>query len=580
MVEAVTARIAGSFDNRRLRALRDRTAHVDAAVADLGRRLVDAADVDAVVEVALGTGPIIGAPRTALALVVDADHLDLLGAVPAGARPGRHAHGDLEAAGLGPLVAAVATGERSFTALDGSGAMVVSPLLNDERRTVGLLVFTWDRPRSFDAVDRTAIETLTRLCGQALRRAQIASEAQELAAIAESLAVARTTGEVAEKVADHAAAHLGTSVVSLRTFDAGTATLAAVVPSSLPEAIARRYQRIHVDQPLPLADAVRNDEPIWLADRVEYASRYPGLADDARAAGVSGAAAVPLHNSDGSTAGVLAFAWPAGVHFDARFRGRLLTLCDLVASTLERVALYESEHLVVTELQRHLLPTLPTHDAFEVAAHYEPASAAVGMGGDWYEAMVLEDGSLVAVIGDVVGHGVEAIASMARLQHLLTGMIHAGTPLERVLATLNRVIAQDPTFATAALVHVDHRAGQVAYQLAGHPPPLVRLPDGQVELLDRRRQPMLGMALEPVAPLDRVELPRGSLVLAYTDGLIERRGEPIDEGIARLAAELAAAEVGEDLEPSLAQLVDRVRWSDGCERNTVDDVAAVLIRRR
>ena len=105
---------------------------------------------------------------------------------------------------------------------------------------------------------------------------------------------------------------------------------------------------------------------------------------------------------------MLSFGWVQARRFDPTLRAVLDTIADLVGQTLERAELYEAEHSVVVSLQRRLLAPPPEVPGLDIAAHYEPAVATVGMGGDWYEVMALEDGTVAVVVGDVIGHGVDA----------------------------------------------------------------------------------------------------------------------------------------------------------------------------
>jgi hypothetical protein len=422
------------------------------------------------------------------------------------------------------------------------------------------------------------VETLSRLCGQAIVRAQLAGHTTAMAGLAASMAAARTTTEVARLLNEHGTTHFGAIIANLRLIDQETATLLPVIPSALPVEVSRRYERIPLRAALPLTDAVRDNTPVWLPELDDYRRRYPETAPVAEASGLGASAVVPLHDSDGTVVAAVAFAWPSEMRFPRRFRGRLLTVCDLAAQTLERVRLYEAEHEVVASMQRQLLAPLPAAAGLELAAFYEPAAAAIGMGGDWYEAIVLGDGSLVAIIGDVIGHGVGAVAAMAQIQHLLTGLIRAGTPLGEVLTVANAAITgPEPTFATSLLLHVDAAGGRLGYCSAGHPWALLLQPDGTVQRLDGNQYPMLGLDLT-ADRLVYVPLVEGSIVLAYTDGLVERHGEAIHVSVDRLVETFGSTDVGDDLDAVLPRLVDRVRNTDPAQISTSDDIAAMAIR--
>ncbi|WP_426574560.1 SpoIIE family protein phosphatase [Aquihabitans sp. McL0605] len=579
VAEAIGARIAASLDNRRLRVQRDRTARTDAALANLGRRLAAAASEKEVLAVIGEDAPVVlRADHVDIGLAHDAESITISGDVERIV--------PLDSAG--PVAAALAQAETilhhpdvatpgSEVFADPLGALVASPLYDDVHEPMGVLVLRWEEPTSLDEVDLNAIETLSRLCGQAIVRSQLAGHTEDLARLASSMAAARSTTDVARLLQAHGRSDLRATVANLRLLDSESAALLPVIPSGLPAEIDRRYERIPVTSDLPVTDAVRDDEPIWIPDLDHYRARYPEAAAQAARGGIGAAAVVPLCDSDGTPMGVVSLGWPTAMRFDHRLRATLSTLADLAAQTLERVRLFEAEHAVISSMQRRLLAPLPEVAGLDMVPFYEPAAAALGMGGDWYEAITLADGSAVVIIGDVVGHGVNAVAAMAQIQHLLTGLLRAGAPLGEVLATANTMITgPEPTYATALLLHLDPVGGRIGHSSAGHPYPLVREPDGTVHVLDGNQHPMFGLPLQ-ASELVYSPLVDGAMVLAYTDGLVERRGETIDRGIERLAASFGRSRAP-DLDDDLHRLVEEARGSDPEHRATSDDVAAILIR--
>ena len=578
LAQAVCARIAATLDNRRLRRLGERTARTDASLAGLGRRLAAAASVHQVLAVISEDAPdVLGADAVDVALALDAESLTITGS---GLRVALADAGPLSAA-LGQAETILHRGLVRHPGRDGHdrivSALVASPLYDDVHDPMGVLVLSWDQAVIFDEIDLNAIETLSRLCGQAIVRSQFAGHTQHMADLAAAMAAARTTTEVARLLREHGKTNLRASVVNLRLIETDTATLRTALPSDAPDRFTQLYERVALESKLPLTDAIREEQAVWIDDLDEYRGRYPGAADDAEEAGLGALAVQPLFDSDGEPIGAMAFAWASAMRFDHRLRSQFATMGDLAAQTLERVRLFEAEHAVIASLQRRLLAPLPEINGLQMAAHYQPAASAVGMGGDWYEAVPLGDGSVVVILGDVVGHGVDAVVAMSQIQHLLTGLLQAGTQLGDVLARANAMIAgPEPIYATAVLLHLDPVRHRVGYANAGHPAAMVRGPDGTVRWLDANQHPMFGLALGPFE-LVYEPLEEGSLVLAYTDGLVERRNEVIDEGMDRLAGFLGRLE-GEEIEVALRDLVDSVSAADPDRRATTDDVAAVLIR--
>ncbi|MCU1369760.1 MAG: Serine/threonine protein kinase [Ilumatobacteraceae bacterium] len=570
LAQVIAARIAATLDNRRLRQERARTAQTDAVLARLGRRLAASTTEQEVLEVIMDEAPqVLEAQRSAIGLIRDARSLQMFG----------H-HDDVlvldDAADVAEALQRADTVLRDAVERGPVGARVVSPLYDDLHHPMGVLILEWDDPRPFDDEDLNTVETLTRLCGQAIVRSQLAGHTTSMAALGAEMAAARTTAEVSQLVRRHANEVLHAAVANVRILEGDHAVLVAALPSELPPDVARRFDHISLDLDLPLSTAVRENRTIWLRDLGAYRTHFPEAAAAAEAAGLEATAVIPLHHSDGTVVGAVALAWSAPMAFDRRFRSRVATLCDVAGQTLERVRLYEAEHAVVTSMQRRLLAPLPEVDGVDLLARYEPAASAVGMGGDWYEATPLGDGSVVAVIGDVVGHGVEAVAAMAQIQNLLAGLIRAGTPPRDVLADANSMLSgPDEIYATALLLHIDPAAGRLGYVSAGHPWPLLRQPDGRIQPLNENQHPMIGLNVLP-HDLVYVPFPPGTALLTYTDGLIERRGEPVVESIGRLAGHLAQLDLS-DLGPSLDHLIDSVRRDGGPARPTNDDVAVLLI---
>jgi serine phosphatase RsbU (regulator of sigma subunit) len=249
-------------------------------------------------------------------------------------------------------------------------------------------------------------------------------------------------------------------------------------------------------------------------------------------------------------------------------------------------ALYARSRSIVRAaetLQRSLLSEPPEPDSLESAVRYVPATREAQVGGDWYDVFVQPDGSTMLVIGDVVGHDVQAAACMAQLRGLLRGIAYdSGQSPAQVLARLDAAIEGLGLGAMATVLvgrleqTDDERAAGVSrlrWASAGHLPPLVVGPDGTgTTLTGGRPGLLLGVSPQAVRADAEVVLAHGSTVLLYTDGLVERRAEGFDDGVARLGqalAELRGRPVGEVCDEVLARMVP-----DGAE----DDVALVAVR--
>jgi anti-sigma regulatory factor (Ser/Thr protein kinase) len=250
-------------------------------------------------------------------------------------------------------------------------------------------------------------------------------------------------------------------------------------------------------------------------------------------------------------------------------------LAAQAAQALDRARHFESEQTIAETLQRSVLPVaLPRVEGIQLAARYLPGSAQLDVGGDWFDAITLSDGRLGLVVGDVVGKGVQAAASMAQLRNAIRAFSLDPLKPSSVLARLNRLAEEvlDTTFATLVYMVLDPETAVCRLSSAGHPPPIVAFPDGRVELLEGGRGLPLGTGIESKYRQDTYELPAGSTVVLYTDGLVERRGRSIDEGLADLRSAVGGAP--KDPDRLLEHVLERV--VGGRERG--DDIALLAAR--
>ena len=223
-------------------------------------------------------------------------------------------------------------------------------------------------------------------------------------------------------------------------------------------------------------------------------------------------------------------------------RGQDIVMARLLAHrtalTVQHLRLYEQAHAVSTHLQRSLLPRLPQPVGLTLAARYRPAQQDEQVGGDWYDAFVLPDGTCALTVGDVVGHDLTAAAEMAQIRNLLRGCAwHGSASPSEVLTRLDDVVLglQVTSWATVVYGRLEAAAdGHVLrWSNAGHPPPLLLPPGGPARLLHRPVDAPVGLGRMTRTENDE-PVPPGTTVLLYTDGLVERRGEDIDDGLDRL----------------------------------------------
>jgi PAS domain S-box-containing protein len=250
------------------------------------------------------------------------------------------------------------------------------------------------------------------------------------------------------------------------------------------------------------------------------------------------------------------------------------------AMAMDNVRLYQQEHTVAETLQRSLLPELPVIPGITAAAQYLSASSAADVGGDFYDLLHLPDGSVGLAIGDVVGHDVAAAAAMGHLRGLLRACAWDagdGDPGE-ILGRVDRLVQGLHVAPMATMVygraerpHRDGEPWRLQLANAGHPPLLLRHVDGSVEMLDGVTGLLIGVDAQHRRASRSIELPSRSTLIAYTDGLIERPGEDLDQGIASLAARLAGA-------PADATPADLCVYAVGATPDRRDDVAVIALR--
>ncbi len=240
---------------------------------------------------------------------------------------------------------------------------------------------------------------------------------------------------------------------------------------------------------------------------------------------------------------------------------------------IENAQLYEREHRVAVTLQRAMLPAiLPAVDGLTFDAVYFPGATEAEIGGDWYDAIALPDGRVVVSIGDVTGRGLTAAVIMGRMRQAIETLATYESDPGRLLDAADKVLrrAHPDAIVTALVGVVDPAAHTLAYATAGHPTPIVRAPDGTTRQLPGRGLPLgLRDGYRPAAA--GIVLPPGSLVVFFTDGLVESTRD-IAEGERRVFAALRDRAVAEGNEPA-ASLVARV-LDDGIR----DDVAVLTMR--
>jgi len=243
------------------------------------------------------------------------------------------------------------------------------------------------------------------------------------------------------------------------------------------------------------------------------------------------------------------------------------------AARAEAEALYEREHRIVETLQRSLLPArMPQRPGMSIAARYRPGGADVG--GDWYDAIELDDGGIGLAMGDVVGHGIEAASTMGELRNALRAYALDGLSPGAVLTKLDHLVRrlQEDQMTTLTYAVIDPDWTQLRFASAGHLPPLLLGCEGSAEFLWDGRATPLGVRTDGEYAEGTLQLDGGSTVLLYTDGLVEVPGEDLLAGLERLRQAVMAGPA--EPEALCDHLVGSMVGSDPAR----DDVALLAFR--
>ncbi|MEU3254306.1 SpoIIE family protein phosphatase [Streptomyces sp. NPDC006997] len=350
--------------------------------------------------------------------------------------------------------------------------------------------------------------------------------------------------------------------------------------TGFPEGFLSPFEGVGLDAHLPGVETLTTGQPLFFDTMEQLAAAYPGIPLDAS----RGARAFLPLIASGRPVGscILGFDQPRG--FSTEERTVLTALAGLIAHAMEKAQRYETEAALARGLQRALLPRrLPTHPLVETAGRYLPGTEGMDVGGDWYDVVEAGDG-LALVIGDVQGHGVQAAATMGQLRSAVRAFALDDRSPDEVLDGTNRLLVDlDPgQFATCCYVRLDPVSGLALLARAGHPPPLLRRPDGRTRVVDIPGGVVLGVDPHARYPVAELRMAPGSLLALYTDGLVERPGADIDDGIAALRVALARTGVPV-VQPggrALARVADQLTTAARHAVDRPDDIALLLAARR
>jgi serine phosphatase RsbU (regulator of sigma subunit) len=479
------------------------------------------------------------------------------------------------------------------------------PLRDHTGRIIGSLCAIDTEPREWDEASLQVLGDLAAACSTEIAQRSMrtlatrtAQEAESLSrrsavllALSQSLSTVRSLAEVAIAVEQVAVEHLGclraglwltddgspsrAADLPLRAFEVGQLNYVAQLSDSWHSAQLNRVLR--ADDSNPLGEALLSNRPVWFRDRAEQNEVYGHL--DLRAQVGEARAFLPLGYA-GQNLGAMALIWDHPKELTGDELATITALASYTSQALSRALLLQEQSDALVVLQSALLPRLPDTGELEMAARYRPAAARGQVGGDWYDAVVMPSGATSLMIGDVVGHDIGAAATMGQMRTTLRALAWAvDDPPSRQVLRLEEAMLDLGVEGMATLVYgrieepgIDG-SRVLRWTNAGHPPPLLVHPDGSARFLeDRAGDLMLGVLPDAHRTDNRTDVPRGSLLLLYTDGLVERRGEDLDQGLTRLRVS-ATAHAALPSEAFLDQVLHDLH--DG---ELADDVAVLAVR--
>jgi PAS domain S-box-containing protein len=263
--------------------------------------------------------------------------------------------------------------------------------------------------------------------------------------------------------------------------------------------------------------------------------------------------------------------------FDDETTALLRLAAERAGLAIARTRLYERERGIAQELQRSLLPKgMPPVPGVALDARYLPGVNGTSVGGDWYDAIALPSGRVALAIGDVVGRGISAAATMGQMRSALRAILMQADDTGAMADRLNRfahAIGSEAVMTTVVLAILEPATGTLRYTNAGHPPPLLVAADGRARFLADAPSPPMGVLASPRYPQHATVLEPGSTFILYTDGLVEAPSEVLDVGLERLLE--AARDAGDDVAATCERLLEQGLSASSSHS---DDVTLLVVR--
>ena len=430
---------------------------------------------------------------------------------------------------------------------------------------LGAIVCYWFLPRDPREMNRAALEEVGRIGGLALGRLRVQETDRLLAHIEAQLSASPTVGHVISVVTDEVLRLLNAFTIHLGILDGARLTEL----SSSGEALQTdEYEEVTLPERPIDESPVRRGEAVYLTPRSDWTA-FPNL-DLARQ--TTGAAAIlcqPVIES-GKVIGLLSAAYLDERDCGPYERNRARLVATMIGRAIHRASLLDREREITHELQRSFLPeALPDVAGHRIVVRYLGAEVGLEVGGDWFDCFPLLDGRLVIALGDIVGHGLKAAGATSQLRSACRALADLSDGPADLVERLD-VFAQharNARFATLFYAHLDVRDGNMAFCRAGHLPPVVARRDGSVDRLDADGSWVIGLETDVERREGSTHIGVGDRLVIFTDGLVERRGEDIDNGYRRLERALErhrSLPTGEFADALIHDLADRRGTDDRC----------------
>ncbi|MEU9150183.1 SpoIIE family protein phosphatase [Streptomyces sp. NPDC048417] len=417
---------------------------------------------------------------------------------------------------------------------------------------------------------------------KARAQAALATErqrAKDIADFSSALITAATEQELQQVALTRLAATFGASGALLALVDEGRLRVSTDAGIAMWEVDV--MHGLPLDHPSALPEAIRTGKPQLITGRRDYIRRWPHGAEFPRLGRLGSdytTSITPLSEAGNQPLGAWLVTYGSGYRPSLDELTLMGPLADLAGQALRRIRLQHARVELATALQKTMLPTLPEHLAgLEVAARYRPSRDGLDIGGDWYDAFVMPDGTVAMEIGDAQGHDVDAAAAMGQVRASMRAIAAHEPDPATVLTRTNELLVTmgAARFASCTMLHIDPGDGRVTGASAGHVPLLCARKDGSHSIHELPGGPLLGVVPDVEYREEIFTLDEDSVLVMVTDGVVEGPGLTLEAGLERAGTMAGAAlHDGLNAEETADRILDAAAAVDH-----LDDVAVLVVRR-